>query len=131
MSEPVESLLIKEFFPSTREEWRKRNPPSAGRQMTRQEHVDHCVFVVNGIWLNKRLYEAYRELGWQGSEQMLPFEDAVFKEKPWLANDKEFAKWQALEPYDRFRLMVIGLPWNDEVIDLLKTDNGPIAPEKE
>lgn len=126
MNEPVESLLIKEFFPSTREEWRKHNPLTTGKKMTRQEHIDNARVGVEGfpMGLRRTYYTAYIESGWHGSKEMPTFEDAVFRDKPWIANDEEFAKWQTLEPFDRFRLMVIGLPWNDETIALLKSDDG-------
>lgn len=126
MTEPVESLLIKEFFPSDREGWRKHYPPTGGKKMTRQDHIDNARVGVEGfpMGLGRRLYDGYVRLEWAGSKKMPTFEEAVFAQKPWLANDAEFAKWEMLEPFDRFRLMVTGLPWDDETIELLKSDDG-------
>jgi hypothetical protein len=125
----VQAELISQFFPHTREEWRKLHPTDDKPKMTRQEHIDNARVGIEGfpMGLGKTHYNAYRELGWSGARELPTFEEAVFQLKPWLRNDEEFAKWQALEPYDRFRLMVCGLPWDDEVLELLKNDDGPTA----
>jgi hypothetical protein len=127
----VQAELISHFFPHTREEWNNLNglngQPFKGSTMTRQDYINSSRVGIEGfpMGLGKAHYDAYRELGWSGARELPTFEEAVFQLKPWLRNDEEFAKWQALEPYDRFRLRVCGLPWSDEVIELLKNDDGP------
>lgn len=134
----VQAELIKQCFPSSREQWREHYPqPRPGaKTMTRQEHIDHSIVSISGVMFPCRFYEVlyyeligkpvskYSEFAEIGFDVYPTWDELIIKFKPWLANDEEFAKWQALEPFDRFRLMVCGLPWNDEVIELLKQDNG-------
>jgi hypothetical protein len=67
---------------------------SKGKKMTRQEHVDRAVVGLPmgsdfGISVNKAQYEAYRELGYGGSE--LPtWEEAVTSLNPWLRSDEAY-----------------------------------------
>lgn len=105
----VQASLILHFFPRTREEWREHYPPTTGKKMTREEHISSMrgrIYIFNS--------------GHRASDE------EIFKMNPWLRNEEEFAKWQALEPFDRFRFLVGGLPWTDEMIELIKNDDGPI-----
>jgi hypothetical protein len=140
--------MIKQFFPSTREEWSKHYPPDDGQpKMTREEQINATIIglgdygaipvgprsysVLYGDLIGKPCPE-YGQFAEMGFKVYPTWDDLVIKMKPWLANDEEFAKWSALEPFDRFRLMVCGLPWDDEVIGMLKHDGGaPPAPLQE
>lgn len=104
----AEAHLTTEFFPTDREAFRKHYPADGkGKTLTRQEHIDKArasIFVCNN--------------GYRATDE------EIFEIKPWLANDYEFGKYQAMEPFDRFRMMTLGLPWTDEVIEALKRDDG-------
>jgi hypothetical protein len=148
MSDKVQAELVKQFFPNTREEWRKHDPPADRPKMTRQEQIDNAVVGLDSTYMlpiNKWQYEGlyghligehvspyhvYGDYITATFTKMPTWEELVASQKPWLRSDEEFAKWQTLEPFDRFRLMVCGLPWDDEVIDLLKSDDGPRTQEE-
>ena len=142
MSDRVQAELIKTFFPNTREEWRKHYGAShsGGPKMTRLEHISSALVGLGPhgqIPVGPVGYEylyghlvgkpcpVHGHFGEMGFKVYPTWEELVVKLKPWLANDEEFAKWQTLEPFDRFRLLVCGLPWDDEVLEMLKHDDGP------
>jgi hypothetical protein len=108
MSEPVESLLIKEFFPNTRAEFNKHYPPTGGKKMTRDEHIASVRALIT-ICCNYGRRAADEE---------------VFVERPYLRSEVDFTKWEELEPFDRFVFLTCGLPWSDEIIALLKENDG-------
>ena len=105
----VQETLIDEFFPQEREEFNKLYESSgSGKQMTRQDHIDACKFVISGVVVG-RMY-------WNALYPDLPFEEQVFRMKPWLATDGDFARWLELEPFDRFEYLRGHKVWEQESV---------------
>ena len=97
----IQKELAKHFFPQDRSEFNKlyASDPNA-KGMTRQEHIDRAVILVNGVAVGKRL--------WPILCPNSSFEETLFQFKPWLASDEAFEEWWRLEPWERWQSMTEG-----------------------
>lgn len=94
----IQRELIKRFFPQTREEFNKHYPRAESGGMSRQEHIDHAMILVNGVPVGRRLWTRLYPDG-------ETWDDLIGRLKPWLKDDDVFAEWKKMDAFDRFNYL--------------------------